>query len=102
MSRLTRSADAMQPGHRGAVGSAAEGLQRIIPGGTEQLVELMCEGLRVAGRGRQRPQLVLADHDVTIGTCAGSPQSKPGYEAESLSVQPRTGFLSDLETKHRP
>jgi hypothetical protein len=49
------SAHAMQPGHRGAVGGAAERFQCVVPARAEELVKLVGKGLRVAGSGGQRP-----------------------------------------------
>lgn len=47
------SADSVKPGDRGAVGGAAERFESVVPGGAEELLELMGEGLRVASSGRQ-------------------------------------------------
>ena len=47
------SAYAVKPGDWGAVGGAAEGFQSVIPGGAEELVESVGEGLCVASGGGQ-------------------------------------------------
>lgn len=47
------SADSVQPGDRGAIGGAAERFEGVVPGGAEELVQLVGEGLRVAGSDRQ-------------------------------------------------
>src|SRR3712207_1921715 len=69
----TASAHPVQPGHGGTVTGPAERLQRVVPGHSEELINLVGEGLPAAGGGGQVTQLILADHDVPVGAGAGAP-----------------------------
>ena len=51
-----RSADLVQPAHRGAVAGVPEGLELVVPVGAEQHVDLVLQRLGVAVRAQQRPR----------------------------------------------
>jgi acetyl-CoA/propionyl-CoA carboxylase carboxyl transferase subunit len=96
------SYDLVQPGDGAAVAGVPVDLEVGVPGGAQELVDAVPEGLDRAGRGRQVPQLLLADHDVAVGAGGRTEDAVAGHVGHALAVVAVAGFLGHLEAQHRP
>ena len=102
---LALSAGRVEPADGGAVGSAAERLELVVPGRAQEPAELVLQrpaGGSAGGQHHDRSEPVLGDHDVAVGAGHRGEEAKAGRVAVAHAVTAGRAVLCHLESEPVP
>src|SRR5665811_165740 len=87
----------MEPAHRSALTRVAEGLQLVVPGGSEELGDRDTQRLRTERVGEERGLEPTFRHDDVAGEAGlGAEQPEPGRVADAAALREGRGLFGCL------
>src|SRR5665647_919804 len=93
----------MEPAHRSAFARVAEGLQLVVPGGSEKLGDRDTQWLRTERVGEDRGLEPTFRYDDVAGeACLGAEQPESRRVADAAALREGRGLFGDLETDPVP